>query len=457
MVNCSPQSYQTTTANTTTTRQSAKPLTCPPPFSSMATDTKTADNKQPKQGISIGSGGRSFGGFFGCLVNIILLPLLCIFLYNSCSSKSSCVRYDALLLLPTTTTSMFSTLSFDIVFERFFNPTALLILCVWITVHALLYCLLPGEVVFGEIPKGVIMERANLGTTTTTVSRYTTTTSKPLKYTINGHLHFWITVCVCLFGIPKFGNNWFTIVSFSSLLLPPLEIIQDLFLPLIVWSIVLSFLFSFLLYIVSFRSSTTQPPLLSENGSSGTAVEQLFMGRELNPRLCLLGHSRLFLDLKVFMDLRVGLFGWLVVNLSSCLYQLNRLGHINGALVALTLFQAVYILDAQIQEKCILTTMDITTEGLGFMLIFGNITWVPMVYSLCSRYVMIADPNVSTFNILLATVVFVLGYYIFRASNSQKDAFRRNPNNPDLAHLRTLSTKRGAVDTNNCTFVNTTV
>jgi len=37
----------------------------------------------------------------------------------------------------------------------------------------------------------------------------------------------------------------------------------------------------------------------------------------------------------------------------------------------------------------------------------------------------------------------VLGYVTFRGSNSQKDAFRRDPNSPKVKHLRTLETARG--------------
>ena len=37
----------------------------------------------------------------------------------------------------------------------------------------------------------------------------------------------------------------------------------------------------------------------------------------------------------------------------------------------------------------------------------------------------------------------VIGYTIFRGSNSQKDAFRTNPSHPSVAHLRTLSTSTG--------------
>ena len=32
--------------------------------------------------------------------------------------------------------------------------------------------------------------------------------------------------------------------------------------------------------------------------------------------------------------------------------------------------------------QAILTTMDITTDGFGYMLAFGDLTWVPFTYSL---------------------------------------------------------------------------
>ena len=38
--------------------------------------------------------------------------------------------------------------------------------------------------------------------------------------------------------------------------------------------------------------------------------------------------------------------------------------------------------DALYMEKAILTTMDITTDGFGYMLAFGDLSWVPFIYSL---------------------------------------------------------------------------
>lgn len=43
------------------------------------------------------------------------------------------------------------------------------------------------------------------------------------------------------------------------------------------------------------------------------------------------------------------------------------------------------MLDALWFEPAILTTMDITTDGFGFMLAFGDLAWVPFTYSLQAR------------------------------------------------------------------------
>jgi delta14-sterol reductase len=42
----------------------------------------------------------------------------------------------------------------------------------------------------------------------------------------------------------------------------------------------------------------------------------------------------------------------------------------------IVLFQGIYVWDALYMEKAILTTMDITTDGFGYMLAFGDLAWV---------------------------------------------------------------------------------
>lgn len=64
----------------------------------------------------------------------------------------------------------------------------------------------------------------------------------------------------------------------------------------------------------------------------------------------------------------------------------QELGYVSTPLLLVCLFHSIYVLDALWLEKAILTTMDITTDGFGFMLAFGDLAWVPFTYSLQARY-----------------------------------------------------------------------
>ena len=72
--------------------------------------------------------------------------------------------------------------------------------------------------------------------------------------------------------------------------------------------------------------------------------------------------------------------------ISQCTSWMQDLGYVTTAMLLVCAFHALYVWDALWSEKAILTTMDITTDGFGFMLVFGDLTWVPFTYSLQARY-----------------------------------------------------------------------
>ncbi len=109
---------------------------------------------------------------------------------------------------------------------------------------------------------------------------------------------------------------------------------------------------------------------------------------ELNPRIG-------SLDLKEFCELRPGLIGWAVINLAMAVKQYQKTGSISLSMFIINLTQGVYVWDALYNEKAILTTMDITTDGFGYMLCFGDLAWVPFIYSLQARYLVDYDPHLS--------------------------------------------------------------
>ena len=73
--------------------------------------------------------------------------------------------------------------------------------------------------------------------------------------------------------------------------------------------------------------------------------------------------------------------------------------------------------------------MDIISDGFGFMLAIGDLAWVPFVYSLQARYLVFHQVELGLLGTASIIGLNLLGYYIFRAANGEKNDFRngRNP------------------------------
>jgi hypothetical protein len=205
------------------------------------------------------------------------------------------------------------------------------------------------------------------------------------------------------------------------------------YLDLLTASIIFSTLLSFYLYFTSFKKGA----MLSGHGSSSYPWYDFWMGRELNPRI-----GAMF-DLKEFCELYPGLIGWAVINLCMAHRQYVLMGRITNSMVLTNLFQLYYVADGLWNERSILTTMDITTDGFGYMLAFGDLAWVPFGFTTIARFLVDYPQDLSPVMMAVVIGVKALGYYIFRGANGQKDMFRSNPKDPRVAHLKTLPTARG--------------
>jgi delta14-sterol reductase len=74
------------------------------------------------------------------------------------------------------------------------------------------------------------------------------------------------------------------------------------------------------------------------------------------------------------------------------------------------------------------------------MLSFGDLTWVPFVYSLQSRYLATHPVDLGAGGVAGVLAVQALGYWIFRGSNGQKNKFRTNQD-PSVKHIEHIETK----------------
>lgn len=220
--------------------------------------------------------------------------------------------------------------------------------------------------------------------------------------------------------------------------LPELNFLYDNFLGMMVTSWEFSLILATLCYIFSFKPLTgvngkgTKERILSVNGNSQNVLFDWFIGRELNPRI---GSW----DIKLFCELRPGLLLWSLLNLASAQHQYQTLGYLTNSMILVNLLQFIYVIDGVLNEDGCLTMIDITTDGFGFMLSFGDLCWVPFCYCLQSRYLSLVEVNLSTAECLIILLIMSIGFYIFKASNNQKSNFRQGK----LPHLKSIQTERG--------------
>ncbi|GEM08767.1 C-14 sterol reductase [Rhodotorula toruloides] len=141
-----------------------------------------------------------------------------------------------------------------------------------------------------------------------------------------------------------------------------------------------------------------------------------------------------------FNEMRPGLILWIVIDLSMVAYQYSTIARVTDSMILTVAFHSWYVLDAEFNEPAILTTMDITTDGFGFMLSVGDLLWVPFTYSYTAYYLAFHPKDIGLSGCAGVLAVQLVGYWIFRSSNNEKNEFRsgRNPKN-----LTSMQTERG--------------
>ena len=220
--------------------------------------------------------------------------------------------------------------------------------------------------------------------------------------------------------------------------------IWDNFVQLMTINIVIAFALASYVYHRSFtvKAGNHHKRELALGGKTGNMIYDWFIGRELNPRVALPLVGTI--DIKAFCELRPGMLGWMLLDLTFAAHQYKVHGYVSDSMIMVVFFQTLYILDALYMEPAILTTMDITTDGFGFMLAFGDLVWLPFIYSLQARYLAVYPVDLGLLGVAGILVVQGLGYYIFRSANNQKNRFRTDPSDPRVSHLEFIKTKAGS-------------
>jgi delta14-sterol reductase len=253
-----------------------------------------------------------------------------------------------------------------------------------------------------------------------------------LKYRFNAFSSALVICSILAAGTFAEGADWIV-----------WRFITDNIVQLLTSNIIISTLLSHFVYLRSFgvKYGDGSNRELAAGGHSGNIIYDWFIGRELNPRIKVPLLPEI--DLKVWMEMRPGLLGWIVLDCAYIAQQYRNFGYVTDSILVVTGAQAIYVFDALYMEPAILTTMDVIQDGFGFMLAFGDVVWVPFTYSLQARYLATYPVHWGPY-IFYIFGVLATGYYIFRTSNNEKNRFRTNPDDPAISYLKYMPTKSGS-------------
>ncbi|KAL0067250.1 erg24, C-14 sterol reductase [Marasmius tenuissimus] len=227
-----------------------------------------------------------------------------------------------------------------------------------------------------------------------------------------------LAVGLAIGTIVKFGPESFTFIYHK-------------WVGLITAALVMSFIQAVYVYAASFA----QGKLLALGGNSGNVIYDWFIGRELNPSIG-------SFDIMSFNELRPGLILWILIDISMICEQAVRRGgfsKVPDSIWLTSAFQIFYVVDSLWNESALFTTVDIIMEGFGFMLAVGDLVWVPFVYSLPSRYLAFNPIELGVLKSVSIFGINFLGYWIFRASNGEKNDFRNGKNPKNLKYMTTTT------------------
>ncbi|KAJ8962387.1 hypothetical protein NQ318_018371 [Aromia moschata] len=337
-----------------------------------------------------------FGGVFGALLMIFTLPLSVVALYMSCDeaacSFTKLPNLQKYKLLPT-----------------YFDAQSILGVVAYVVILALLSALPFGGPKVSALPNK----------------------HGKFDYVMNGFFSLFVLL---LIGIGLELKD----IHIAD------YIVEHTF-HLLIASILLGIILSVFVYIRSFYVpvSALNPRTVGKHG-----IYAFFMGREMNPRIFSI------IDLKLLF-LRVLCIGTVLLDFAYLYHSLEapisktemdtfdpKLLTLQPTLLVFVVLHSIYFLDFLIFESGSVTTFEIQQEAFGYMLAMSYLVY-PFFTTSVVKYIAEHGVEVDSWKLILTSLVFALGYILYRGSNNQKDAFRKNPYSPALSHLETIPTTQG--------------
>jgi delta14-sterol reductase len=191
---------------------------------------------------------------------------------------------------------------------------------------------------------------------------------------------------------------------------------------LLIVALVLSMLFTLVLLAWGRRAG----PVCRSPESTDLPIPEwtktFWFGNECNPEL-------FGVDLKMFFY-QPSLIGAYLLNVSFAFAQWDRHGFVTPQMLCLCFFWFTYLFTHYVKEEFMLSTWDVMAENLGFMLVWGDLTYLPFLYSIPGWWMVDATESFSTTTLALLVAFHFAALAIFRQSNWQKARFKQDPTAP---------------------------
>lgn len=233
---------------------------------------------------------------------------------------------------------------------------------------------------------------------------YTLPNGETKTYKLTGMTFFFLLHIVVGIATVGFGISLTPIVQHFWSLLIVANVIA------IVWAL--------RLYAYGKRSGAVLKSKVGHDLSWPGWVKDLWFGNELNP-------TWLGVDLKMFMY-QPSLLGVYLIVISFAYAQYDRHGMITPQMWCFVGFWFAYLFTHYVKEEFMLSTWDIIDENFGFMLVWGDLVYVPFFYPLPGFWIMDETTPFTTAQWMGLTTFFLIALIIFRGANWQKERFKRD-------------------------------
>ena len=219
-------------------------------------------------------------------------------------------------------------------------------------------------------------------------------------YVDNGFLHCCVFT-VLFFGLSDVGLGWFKLGTMF-----------DEFTSIVFVLNVVGFLVS---AVLSFKGIVY--PSTADAGSTGSVVRDFLWGTELYPRV-------LGLDVKRFINSRISMTFWMVSGPCFLSSSLERNGSVDYGLVASALSVYIYLIKFFWWEMGYMRSIDIIVDRAGFTIQWGCLVWVPVVYTMHTRMLVLRPSGLSVEAAVVLFVVSLVGIGLNYAADRQREQCR---------------------------------